>query len=829
MRYSDMVAEFNARAIAGVVNLKTKRKQQITSASVESILSTVRQTFVFLLAYRLRIALPEAEVALQSMDLRPYLSLLEEAAGKRAHIENHAAPRNARNHVRRFLRVTFPQQFARPRSNGGDVAVPASWTPLLEAVEKAWLHPQTRRQYRSDVARMARVLFAAGYESPQTMPDRATIEDLMRKSGFAPNTIDSAFNAYRGVHRYLASTGNPTGAKPIIAKVGPQEIGVRSLPIEAFAGLPAGATPTEMVAEQLLPYLAPGFARAWMEWKAGVGNSRRPATRSDVLRSLSVVSALLYRRPELLVGCEPTPPPLTSLLPTHLFELRYTEAVAPSLAGGDSLVSLALQDGVKDAALGGNSTLKLVLMNRIIDALAKQARLSSPITATGDFYPASAIKIAESLWMLVADLCKDGFMAQAPERWEAMRAQYHRLWQRMDTVNQQANRVGSKDKRLLVRTITLPQLVCIALPRLAAHVRLLEQKCDRLDAGAVAKGHDPAKHPTCKKARAEWEDRLEEYLALAIFTVDPLRNKNHAFAWLGADAEVRPALEVDALGRPTRITQVETFFSGSGGANPDASFKIPQARDRLWRWAPAWVDFHLLLRYLAGPRLNRIDKQRLLVDASGVPVTRDTYRLQGEIAGEYVLATQPDGDRPGPFRHLALFVSPEAATPFGGFDPNKLSDLYGRGLYAACRLLGSSVPTTYAATKTGRWRGLFAAHVARLLWSTYWLGIREYSGPRTNETTVLTGVQIAIDGTTDSERTLRDEYTEVEAEMRNRQRDEPGDFQHPNSFDGWMDRGYLLKPIDWAAEEVPLPATLVPTVIVAPHHMRQARRSKSRA
>lgn len=847
MRYSDMEAAFTASAAQGIHNFKTKRVEPIPAASVAAVLATVRQTFVFLLADRLRIALPAAEASLETTDLRPYLPLLVEASEKRAYLQNHAVPRNAPNHARRFLRTCFPAHFARPRSNGGSLAVPPLWTPILDAVEQVWTHAQTRRQYRSDIARLSRILFAAGHPDPAHLPDRAEIERLLAAAGLARRTIACALGGYMGVVRHLGRTGSPIRVTPLPKKVPAREVGLRSLPAAAFAGLPTDKKPGDLRNEDLLPHIAPVVARAWSEWLAGPGKFRRPATRKDVLRALSVTVALLARRPELLADCQPAAPRLAELLPTHLFELRYEAALGAAAGAAATTAHLALEGTPKlgstaDAVLGAATrVVRLALVNRVAEVLAAQMRRTSPLRVSGDYYPPATIKVIESLWMLVSDLYRPLFLAKAPERWGAMRAQYHRLWQQMERANESAAAEGAKNKPLLVRTITLPQLVCVALPRLAAAVWALERKCERLEADAAAKGHDPARHTACKRARAEWEDRLEEYLALAVFTTDPLRNKNFAYAWLGQLAEVRPTIEYDPLGRPSGITNVESFFTGRGGHNPAASFKIARARDRLWRWSPAMMDFGLLLRYLTGPRRARIIAQGLLRDASGETVTEESYSLATEIAGGYVLTTQapavagavnaPDaqhndaGAEQWPKRHLAFFVSPATASPFGGYDPDKVSDLYGLGLYAASKLLGRAVPATYEETKRGKWRSLFAAHVARLLWSTYWLGIREYSGPRTSDTTVLTGVQVAVDGTTDCERTLREEYTEVEAEMRNRQRDRPGDFLHPNTYDSWMDRAYLLERVDWLAEPLPLPAQLAPVTTTPPVRMRRSRRA----
>jgi len=254
---------------------------------------------------------------------------------------------------------------------------------------------------------------------------------------------------------------------------------------------------------------------------------------------------------------------------------------------------------------------------------------------------------------------------------------------------------------------------------------------------------------------------------------------------------------------------VKSFFTGSGGDNPAAALKVPDKDDRVWTWAPAMIDHDLLLAYLLGPRRERLERR-------------------GLISGEYRLESDLSEGR------FALFVSPlsSGSNPQAGLASGYVSDRYGQALhFVITRVLGRPGVPPYSACGKGKWRSLFAAHVTRLLWGTYWCGVRGEDGPiRLNadgSTSRFSGRQISADATNDLISTIEADYAEVSPVMRDRMRDAARTWEDPRAYDQWMDRAYLLEPIDWATESVPRPEHLSSSHAEAgrPPRMRRSRRN----
>lgn len=772
------------------ISLKTGVRAPVTKGALDAMISSTRQTVLHILEERLGISEAEAVARLKTENIRPYLPLLEAAAKRRA--QGHARAGNASGHVRRVLRILHPAEFGRPRSKGGTVAVQPAWDAILAACAEVWSDPQTIRQYRSDIARLARLTFAAGFANPAELPERAVVEELLREAGLSANSISGSITGYRKAVAWLRQQGREVLANDLPQRVSARERGLRSLPSHAFEGLPEGASPATMRADSLLPHIAPAIAEAHQEWVTeGGGASLRPATRNDVLRTLSLVVAHLYRHPELLANSRHpsgTPAsPLAELDLAELWELDYASTVEAVAVASSRAAARALK------AIGGQAV-ATPLVWKLVEDLAGEITM----LVKGQPYSKAAVKILESLWSLTRGLYEESFRAVAPARWVAMRTRYNIQWTKMDSANAEAKVTGMKNKALLIRTITLPLVVCVCLPRMAARVRRYQRVWEAARDRAITAGHDdPLAHHGARRAYVRYEDVLEEYVAFAVFTADPLRNKNIHYGWLGDEGEFRPTVRYDAQGLPVAIEGMASFFTAHGGRNAEAAFKQPDAQDRLWRWAPAMIELDLVLAYLMGPRRDRIIERGLLTDATGAPVTRDTYSLQEDL-------------RQGT---LALFISPGDTNthPHGAYGSDKISDLYGRALhYCVTRILKvKGVPAYDDCGAGSEWRGLLSGHSVRLLWSTYWLGIREEHGPRHRDGRVISGIRIAMDATSDEEKTLRDEYTDVAAAVRDRMRDPAGEWSHPRTYDSWMDRVYLLERIDWTREELPLPPTVL--------------------
>ncbi len=765
----------------------------LAASTAEAMNSTVTNAVATGVSERLAISHRDAlDRISDGLDVLPYIPHLEAYAEAWARARGHVRPGNARTLVRRWRRLALPKEYAHGRSRGGFDLLPPAWAPVLTAVdEMAGLSVKSRRQGRTDVARIARAAFRYGVDGPAQLPPRPVLERWLLDAGCSSASVKNAIGAYRRATRHLAAAAPHLVLVHYAENPHPAARNLRHMPeVDRMVGLrPDGRRARELTTIEILDYVAPQFAAAFREWETV--RAARPDTRQKLLSAIDRTVAALIRAGDTAALNEP---------PTVLFESIVPDPSADDgpAVGGAAAAALGL---------GRQARRRIPLIWKLIDEIAPQVRERSPLKAERDFYPPVLHKDVVALYYWVDNVFRPTFTEYAPERWTVIEAQFHRFEAHIKHVNRGAGIIGTKAKALLIATITLPQLVAVGLPRFANHVRGLERRWRELEAQAAGKGHQTAAHPAVRRARREYEERLEQYIVLAVITADPLREKNWANARLGTEGEIRMAVDFAPDGVPLRIREVKTLFTGTGRDNPAAALKVPHKDDRMWTWAPAMIDFGLLLDYVMGSRRERLVARGL------APAD---YDLAADIAtGRY-----------------ALFVSPANTgrrNKVGGYSKSRVSDLFGRGLHFVCTemLCRRDIPP-YEECGKGPWRSLFAAHVARLLWGTYWCGVRGEDGPvRRNadgSTTRFTGRQIATDATTDLIETIISEYQEVSAVMRDRMREAARTWEDPRAFDQWLDRAYLLEPIDWAREPIPLPSHLRDARAPTHHPVRMRRR-----
>lgn len=746
----------------------------LSESTIAAMSSTVANALAFGMARRERIEHREALRMIESgADVTPHLCHLDAYARDWARERNHVRPGNAVNLVRRWRRLALPVEYAHGRSRGGVTMLAPAWAPVVDAFgDIPGLTAQSRKQSRSDVARVARVAFMHGVDGPAELPPRPVLESWLRDGGWSAASIKNAIGAYRRAVGFLAKTSPELKLVRYTTNPHPNARNLRHMP---EVDVLIAKTSEELRAYQLttleiLDHVAPAYANAYREWE--VVRSCRPQTKKKLLAAIDRIVAELIRSNQgdaLLAG------------PTALFETIMpdprAEADGPR-GGGAAAAALGL---------GAAHQRRIPLLWRLFDDVSPNIRSNSPLFAARTFYPPTLQKDLVALFYWMESVYKAVFNEYAPERWTLIESQYKRLSEHMSRVNDEAAIQGTKAKSLLIELITLPQLVAVGMPGMAAHVRILRDEWQALELEAAAKAHTPAVHARVRRAKRKYERRLEQYIALAVLTADPLRQKNWTYARLGHQGEVRPKVEYDGTGHPVRIIEVKSFFTGNGGDNPAAALKVPDKEDRVWTWAPAMIDHDLLLAYIMGPRRERLERRGL--------ITTD-YRLESDLV---------DG-------RFALFVSPcsTGGHPHAGLAEGYVSDRYGRALhFVVTTVLGRPGVPSYSACGKGKWRGLFAAHVTRLLWGTYWCGVRGEDGPiRLNadgSTSRFSGRQISADATTDLISTIEADYAEVSPVMRDRMRDAARTWEDPRAYDQWMDRAYLLEPINWAAESVPRP------------------------
>jgi hypothetical protein len=796
------------------------QQEQVPQSSREAIRSTVRNSLAYGISEQRGMSHVDALALVGELDdVRPYVPHLASWASEWAAKRGHARPGNAATFVRRWIKASFPAEFAHGRSRGGYDMLPHAWAPVIDHVDDLpGLSKKSVRQMKTDIARIARVAFRRGADGPSQLPLREVLEQWMADAGHSPASTNNAISAYRRASASLQLVAGPLVLVSYAADHHPYARNLRHMEeVDALVGdQPDGRRARGLTTIEILAVVAPPWANAYTEWTTV--HPTRAATRKGLLSAIDRIVACLIRqgRQGLLLEA-----------PLALFE--HID-VTDELAG-----NIACSGGAAAAAALGRAAVqrRVPVLWTLLDILAPIVRERSPLTAKRAFYPPTLIRDTVALFYWMNAVYKPTFVEHAPERWSVIETQFRRLEAHLKATNDVAEITGSKDKVLAIGTITLPQLVCVGLPRFAAHVHALERKWNALAVACANKGRASLSHNLERRAYREYEARLEQYVALASFTADPLREKNGSNAVLGDAGEIRIDVAYDEAGAPLRILGVKSVYSGPGAANPAAALKVPDKDERTWTWSPAMIDFRLLLKYLMIPRRRRIMARGLLRTSEHLATAPSGDATQARPSGVFEYSLQADLA----LSRIALFVSPSdlGASASFGYAKGAISELYGRGLHFVCTtILGRTGIPAYDECGTGRWRCLFACHIARLHWGTYWFGVRGEDGPVRRNTdgseTRYGGKQIAMDATTDLACTIEEDYEAVGSVMRDRMRNAIDNWEHPRAYDQWMDRAYLLEEIDWLSESLPLPLHLstAPAPLSTPRAPRLRRQRTAR-
>lgn len=361
----------------------------------------------------------------------------------------------------------------------------------------------------------------------------------------------------------------------------------------------------------------------------------------------------------------------------------------------------------------------------------------------------------------------------------------------------------------LMELVTWPQLCCVGLPLLRARLHHMRSALRSRPQFGVTTATD-------------WEtyaDALESYLVIAILCADPVRLKHLCYALIGGELHV----SVDDATTCGAIVAVYSEYTGEGGSNPSAAFKVSTQRSHTSRrgegaersrthdWSPGQIDFVLLHDYLASVRAPRMR------DLLGDP----TYTLAADLRGEY--AARP--------LFLTTRTSPEERTQLGGLGEGALRSRFARALHWVCRdALGRALPSwdEFSSDRGTEWFALFAPHVVRSLAATYWLWVRERRrvgdalSPETRaalrEMPGHPCILRFLEGRTwayathllgDHERTLRRSYVVCPAWMKAALRAPARGWEHPRAYDVQMDLLACGAGIDWPSQQgMPLPPHL---------------------
>lgn len=733
-----------ANADERILDRRTGRCGRISKAVRDGLISSVRVA--------LRAATGRSDV--DDVDLLSLAESLPDHALADALEAGHANPSNAADRVRRFLSIVGP---ASSRGGyGADYPLPEGWRPLYAS---AW---QLGYNYASRLRALYRAATgpqpdrSAPLLDPADLPDRETVRCWLVAAGHRKREPGEIIRSYQRARDAMSDSDRIR--LPSLAEVTEHRgRSLRCLPhahelladsgvsLEEFMRLPAMRR-IEVVA----PHIHYGVV-AYLHENAHLSRHWRKKAISGVERMLAAMEA---------AGL-----PLATYDPMDLYTMTI-EVTSSAIAKPENPL-LARRYG----ASGGSEAAKAqYLMRRVVDVAARQSLDASPLTLVT---PDVDGQIGHYTATVQHDLGHFYEMARVayaaareinPAEWTAMEVVQRELVVHMQQTNSRAQVAGQKKKEELLELVTLPQTVCIGLPRLRTHVLTLRRRYH-----AALCRHDIDRNAVIR-ARISYGRMLRKYLILALMLSDGLRVGNYTGARLGV--HILPRLLLDDSGRPIGLDGVGTYWRGFD----EASVKLKMQRDELgaertrrWHVLPGIVDLELLYEYLVDIRVETLHQCGL------IPAARD-YDLHKDIESW----------------HFALFPSPHTtAHQRAGChaDTSSLSQTFGRALHwIVTEALGRELPAWGSDQLRCEYRALFSAHVSRLLVATYWGGIRS----NWTRACMLTD---------DTEPTLRKSYSRVGALMIERM-SRPG-WTNPNHFDGEMDRIFSGEVIDWEPRSAP--------------------------
>lgn len=766
-------------------------KPVMAESVIAATVSTVRQTLITRLreAESDANAVPSASTpaaldqAIADVDLRPLMPILAAEAKRTARVRGYKDPSNAGRLAERFVRLVTGVDFSGPVVASRETYVTDGWRQLLAAAPEAYSHYEKHAGVVHEVTRVASICAKHGVLCPTELPEWHVLDDWLKGAGHNHVRRSKAFSFLR----HLAEVARRMDPKFLVRIYDRRRTSsARNLAADPRARelisdpLPSNATPFELFLF-ILQRIAPELATFVQMYVDGPGKSLRAATNEQRIATLDRAVASLVR-----LGYADM---LRTMVPTDFFTDRVSAdrlRLAPQAVKLDGFSATALE---RLGIAGSSTTLPLIAL--ALDEQAESAWRNSPRhrRAPEDAvqYVRTLVDGCEALWYMIVAVLEPTLAASNPE----LLARCHvgrkaALDHLRSAPGGQPHDVPVKNKSVLISLITLPQLVCVGLPVLGQHARACRDAWRRLGEQARAKGSSRT-HDLERRARAEYLEWLDRYTALAAFVADPMRMKNIEFARVGDGCEVR--VDASIVAGQLCVTGVRSVFYRNSQANSYAELKYPgsSSRDReesrIWDWHPDLIDFELLGEFLSELWFPRHEGSPAGAGNDVAHAVAVLARLRG------------DGDS-----RCALFATTRATThPWNGMGRGPLNTRFGRALHWVCReVLGRPLPDWD--DLGAEYFALFAPHVVRTLWASYWLGVRnqhtiECPAASFGSTVSAAGKRQSISATAfaelatnDTAKMLREEYEATTSSMKARMRQHaPGHWEHPATYDQWMD------------------------------------------
>ena len=752
-------------------------KCEVPAASREGIASTIRTA----VRHALRTGDSPAELgsrkAADSYDIRDLVPTLHVHARAAGLMKDHRAAGDAEGRAHRFVEwLTGGRRF--DERFRVDWSCPEVMLPLVPHV--------TRVCAKSSLALLHRLSVLSGvqdvprrwpsYESlvekvlQVQAPRRRGTNDNRDEEAAARARIHDALSTYRTSRvRMLAAAPNDAERAALEDKyaIAPRAACGRAVHIGSHEEVreilrSEGYVPDGMSAFDSLRALNPALAEDLEMWRAGPGSEQSTSFQEQcalvlvraggwVVKAGYLAEFRALRGMDDLFAVQVETEQRVKLNPRQIREARRRGENPEQMT--IARISL-LEAGVEAVAL---------------DSLKRSSVAAEevPLRADGKPYLIYGLyAVCVKLWTMASALYAKT-AGQSPEdaqRWALASANWTRLItelkERALPAEYQAN---AKDKKKLIRLVTLPQLVCVAFPLRRRELRALRARWQRAVVDATEKKHNPAEHPAVRAAEKDYFSEVQRHLMLAMTLDDGLRRKQYQHGRLGFNQNFSPVFARGG-GRPAGaiegLSGVNTNWFGD--INDSAGLKIRVRDDRPDSRTgrdvrPGLVDMDLLWDFIS------VWRPKLLVAAGRVP-SLTMYDLEADMReGRWALFPS---DAP-------VVVRPENSR-------TDVSELVGRELHYLVRTFlrrpvsgVPQVPEWDALEKT--WKGLWAQHVTRLLNTSYHGGVRN-------------DWKAAMYLTKDNEQTLRDEYNVVNEEIEEKLGLDVTNWEHPGAYDAWMDR-----------------------------------------
>lgn len=747
-----------ARSAAAVPYLRRKGSRSISENHRNVILSHVRGA--------LRHLVGGMEDRLDEVELDPFVAILADAAYDAAKEAGRARPANERASVELFLRTVLPQRDLGRHRNGtkrkaARPRVHAAWQPLYDALVQ-YVRDEERRKkaegeklvggprgWPSQLVAFQELAALNSVLDPADLPTAyAEVRGWAREAGWTDPQWHAALHAYRrGV-----DLARDRQLPKLFQRVRPGDRGLRTLPDlrERLAARGCTRDPLGMEMLEIIRCLAPKWAEALgRRLKLGEVRNRSTVWLREQVDGTSRILASLYR-----LGKDPAE------LDPYLVLWEQVEAVEDA-SEFDPLLSDVL------GSYGGRS--KVSLVRRIAQESAPRAHANSPLevttthgTGSGDLVPfaGTIFRDVRNAWGITKDVYQRALEERDRGRWLRLEDEHRRTLEYLKSHNADVKLVNHIEKW---HVAGFGQLVCEGLHALRRRAKSALEELD-----AFVERHGTSDTVRGRSLAGSADDALYDYVLVAVFLDDGLRVSNYAYARSGE--HFVPEVVEDEAGTPVSFRRVETSFRGLD--KPGARLKVTQDRSgkerRRERYLlPGMVDHDLLFRYWFETRPRNLVRGGVLSDVAEYDPEDDHYAV-------FVRTRRLPGNRA--HRATKRQTWEQSAMDAGCMLPNSLADRFGKSLHWIMKevLDTPGLPEwNTPELRSGRWRGVFGAHITRTIIAVYHGGMRE----DWNTATYLTN---------DDRETLESHYLEI-APLVDRLR-RRSDSRNPHWFDSVIDQ-----------------------------------------